>query len=179
MKDRQHPQRWEKMWKSQITSFFICNQDVPKMLVSDVLCVPRSHIISTPALCLLGWGIKKTQNNTTEKCQSLIFFHQRGCKRWDYCIPNHIKTFQMKVLLVELWCSSSHWKRHLGKLTLRDISMFFPFGHVREGKWWPEFSQSSIRKRWKETRVFIDTANNRGWKTSLWEKKGSTTIFSC
>lgn len=35
------------------------------------------------------------------------------------------------------------------------------------------------KKKWKETRALIATANNCEWKTSLWEEKGNTIIFSC
>lgn len=178
MKDWKHPQRRKQIWKSQITSFFICDQDVPKMLVSDVLYVPKSHIIFSP-LCLLGWGIKKKNKPTTEMWQSLILFHHRGCNNWDCCILNNIKILRMKVVMVELWCHSSRWKCRLGE-ALRDTSTIFPFGHMREGSWWPEFSESRIRneRRRKQEQLSPQQSNVDG-KHPFGSRKEAQHFFSC
>lgn len=172
MKDRKHPQRRKQIWKSQITSFFICDQDVPKMLVSDVLYVRKSHIIFFPPFACLAGEFKK-RNNATEMWQSFTLFHHGRCSNWDSCMLNNIKKLRLKVLMVDLWCHSSHWKCCLGKAMLRDTSSL-SFWTRERGKL---ISKSRIRneRRRKHQQLLTQQSNVDG-KHPCGRRKG---FFSC
>lgn len=110
------------------------------------------HFPLSPLAAWLG-NLKKKPKTTQPRSVRALFSFIRGAAiggivasqiiqkhfRWKFCWSSCDALPAIENATSASWCSEVY-------------PCFFPFGHVREGRWWSEFNQSSIRKKKKVKR---------------------------
>lgn len=64
-----------------------------------------------------------------------------------------------------------------GKAVLRDTSTIFPFGHMKEGSCWPEFSEGRIRNQRRKKREWWSPQGSNMDGKHPWGRRKTVQIF--